>query len=83
MGRKLLFPASDKVFLSVAKDEYLRTFFNGDGRIRMDIVHGERQGFRQSSAETGKQRQVSSDGEALRIVRLDIPELRQGWRNGL
>lgn len=45
MGRQLLFPASDKVFLSVAKDENLRTFFNGDGRIRMDIVHWECQGF--------------------------------------
>ena len=45
MGRKLLFPASDKVFLSVAKDEYLRTFFNGDGRIRWTSFTGNAKVF--------------------------------------
>ena len=42
LGRQLLFPASDKMFSRVAKDEHLRTFFNGDGRIRLDVIHGER-----------------------------------------
>lgn len=80
MGSELLQDATDKVLRGVAKTHHFRGFLNGDGRIRMDFIQGERKGLRVYAARLNERQAFPPDTEASFAVCLAAQQLCQGRR---
>lgn len=75
MGSELLQDATDKVLRGVAKTHYFRGFLNGDGRIRMDFIQGERKGLRVYASRLYERQAFPPDTEASFAVCLVAQQL--------